>query len=273
MGSKKSYPNGYLTTFKDENGVWKRKCSRCGEVKLLNSANFSPKGTGKDAFGLVRRYNYCRDCQRIRNRESYAKRVADPERKKMLMERLVRNSRAWREANPEKYAVLAARAVARRAERYRNDQEFRERFLAIQREQVRARRLEAGLPVIERYPGVKNAVVPVGPFREWLRIVVDLEPESVPNGGWTLASDGKKALAARLGASERSLRRLLTVGDWVSVHLADRAIHGYDGVVEVRGRQIVTFDDLYGRKVPLETRPSDARAVFGDSFSGEVLPE
>lgn len=182
--------------------------------------------------------------------------------------------RRWRERNPEKVRAARRRGGAREAQRLREDSEYHARRLQMNREAYRARRLSRGEGVREReYLGVSNAVVPIGPFREWLRVVVDLEPEYERIGGKRLAADGREALAGRLGTTDRTIYRLLNEGQpWVSVRLADRAVHGYDRVVEVGGKQIVMFDDLYGPLVPLEVRPSDARKIFGDSFSGEVLP-
>ena len=271
--ARRSYPNGYKTTFKDENGTWKRKCKVCGETKTLNSRNFSPNGKGKDAFGLRSRMCYCRPCVRKIQRDIYARKMQDPEWKAKRAERVQRNLDAWREKNPEKYMEQHRRAMARRKKRLETEPEFRDEFLSRRREEGRVLRLKRGLPVREKYVGTTNAVIPIGPFREWLQAVIAREPDA-PNGGRGLKADGRKALAGRLGTTDRSLYRLLNEGQpYVSVALADRAIHAYDSVVEVQGKAIVTFDDLYGPKVPLEVPPQEAAERFGNSYDGSVLPD
>jgi hypothetical protein len=198
--------------------------------------------------------------------------MQDPEYAQRRIEQTKRAAREFRENYPERYAELARGQLKRRLERIRNDPEYRERHLQHQREWEREHRLKLGLPVMERYPGVTNAVVPIGPFRDWLRAVVELEP--VPEiGGNILGSDGRRALASRLGTTNRSINRLLNDGQkYVSVRLADRAVLGYAKTIRVNGKLIASFDDLYSHKVPLEIKPDQAERVFGDSFTGEVNP-
>jgi hypothetical protein len=202
----------------------------------------------------------------------YQRKKTDVEWQRKRAERLQRNQEAWRLRNPEKYAAQHQRAIARRAQRLRDDPEFKAQWLAQRNEAYRVLRLKRGLPIREKYVGTTNAVVPVGPFRVWLRAVVDLEPVSEHIGGDRLVPNGREVLASKLGTTDRTIYRLLNEGQpWISVKLADAAVTGYDRTIMVAGRLVSSFHDLYGDRVPLEVRPSDARKIFGDSFSGEVL--
>ncbi len=53
--AKREYLNWYYTNI--EYGKWK-KCSRCGQIKLAHSMNFSKNKTSKDGF-----YSICKECR------------------------------------------------------------------------------------------------------------------------------------------------------------------------------------------------------------------
>src|SRR5581483_5578499 len=134
-------------------GYWYRRCSGCGEVKRLHD-NFQRRGGRRDAFGLVPRMYYCKSCMRARSKAAYEHtKQTNTYAYLKMRERVARNQKAWREANPEKYRAQIQRGLAKRTRRYWDDPEYRRALLDASTERKRLRRLQAGLPIRARRRG------------------------------------------------------------------------------------------------------------------------
>jgi hypothetical protein len=124
-----------------------------------------------------------------------------------------------------------------RAYHERIRQEDPERLREESRLGYALRRERAGKPVRSPRPTVIDGTQPrilAGPFFDWLTAFRDLA--DLPD----------EALARSLGMTERRLRSVLAREyERVSMDVVDRALTNAWFVVDVAGRPVVRFDDLY----------------------------
>lgn len=244
-------------------GYWYRRCSGCGEVKRLHD-NFQRRGGRRDAFGLVPRMYYCKSCMRARSKAAYEHtKQTNTYAYLKMRERVARNQKAWREANPEKYRAQIQRGLAKRTRRYWDDPEYRRALLDASTERKRLRRLQAGLPIRARRRGRDRPIVPLEPFARWLDEVLPMMQREDGAVG---------SLAKLLGVPERTLFRWRArEHKFVAVDHVDRALLAWGEpmlvVLNGTGKRtyVVGIDDLYppreGINV-LEVSPFEAPKVF-----------
>lgn len=214
------------------------------------------------------------EVERERQRSNYAT------RKLLYGEEFMERERArWTRANrarmdraktdPELAAHL--RSYARATwDRLKADPERHAEYSELRRLDERIQRLDDGLPVRMALPSPAGALVPAGPFRQWLEVVVVAHDED----------DHLEEIAAIMETPLRSLRRIADGQRWVQVALADRCMTRWNRPVRIPGRMVDgepfevvdEFADLYDHRVPLHVVQGKAAEVFGDSFDGRVLP-
>ena len=220
-------------------------CPGCGQDKIASDtkkSEFSVNKRGPD--GSVRGWRpLCKKCkaretQAYRDRDREASRrlarettariFSDPERAAFRRDQMRQWARKRREEDPEFAERRRQQGRAWRERKLREDPEF---FSA-------ARRAERAA-FVSRPPSPIDGTSPrvlAEPMRRWLRayeVVAGFEGRS-------------DALAEHLGIEPRRVRSLYRRETLrVSVDIVSRALTNAAYVVEIDGRPIVTYDDLY----------------------------
>lgn len=200
-------------------------CVGCSGTKVAeDGASDSGFYVAQRWDGYVTFYRLCKVCTRAERQKRYREDPVFAERQKQARERWT--ERNWEQNRATKLAWLA---------KYR--QEHRERYNEMCRMAYHLRRQRAGLPSRPRRLAVIDGTrpeVPVAPFMEWLETYRHARGLDIPG------------LALDLVLNERRVRGLLAGENRsVSVDVVSRALTEAGCVIEVDGRVVVTFDDLY----------------------------
>jgi hypothetical protein len=231
-------------TFKDKNGEWVRRCSRCKEVKNLVDGFYASKNK-PDTFGEKIRQWHCKRCQI----DQIGARVKERYKEPSEHERLKQQRRDWQANWRDKNREMSREYSRRHYYRVKADPEKWAIKLETARMDYRLRQMRLGKPARIRKT-IAEAIIPANPFVDWLE-------QAIPS------VENLHEYARNAGLTDRTIRRIMREGQaYVSVDTVDRLLMAHEKLVVVNGVPVFTLDDLYPN-VRFDVSQARAAEVFG----------